>query len=96
MQIIMDFLGDIEKEDECSGICDKKDLYYFSNLNKGIPKKECKDAIKKKIFWTTFGQFGIGTTITGFFFCIPCILNLILCFLPGKGNCVKKVPGNII
>ena len=96
MQVYMDFLGKIERENKCSGICKVEDLYYFSDINIGIPESDCGTAIKRELFWKTFGQYGIGVVVTGFFFCIPYILNCILCFLPGKGNVFQKIPGNII
>lgn len=51
----MDFLGKVEEKYECSGICDQMSVYYFSNINEGIPKTSCWTGLKKEIFWNTFG-----------------------------------------
>ena len=37
MQKFMDYLGTIEKKYECSGVCNKQKVYYFSDINFGIP-----------------------------------------------------------
>ena len=37
MQMFMDYLGKIEKKHSCSGVCNKWKIYYFSDINNGIP-----------------------------------------------------------
>lgn len=38
----LSFLGWLEEEKDCSGICTKGKWYYFSDVNRGIPPKACR------------------------------------------------------
>lgn len=42
---LLSFLGWLEEEMDCSGICTKQRFYYFSDVNRGPPPKECKMSI---------------------------------------------------
>ena len=37
MQIFLNYLGKVETQYECSGVCEKKKIYYFSDINNGVP-----------------------------------------------------------
>lgn len=79
MQYFMNFLGEIEEENECSGVCQQQGLYYFSDVSKGVPKKNCKEEFAKEMK-RSFGNYGIGCIIIGFLLCIPCLLHIPLLF----------------
>lgn len=42
---VLSFLGWLEEEKECSGICKAQKWYYFSDVNRGVPPKACKDPL---------------------------------------------------
>ena len=42
---VLSFLGWIEEELECSGMCSHERYYYFSDVNRGPPPKSCKGPI---------------------------------------------------
>lgn len=42
---ILSFLGWLEEEKDCSGICTPQRWYYFSDVNRGVPPKACKDPL---------------------------------------------------
>jgi len=44
---ILGFLGLIEEEFDCSGLCRKEKWYYFSDVARGAPNDRCKDLILK-------------------------------------------------
>lgn len=39
---LLSFLGWLEEEKRCSGICEKQKWYYFSDVNRGVPPKACR------------------------------------------------------
>jgi len=43
--VIMSLLGELEQEYECSGICTKEKWYYYSDVNRGVPKTRCLNPI---------------------------------------------------
>jgi hypothetical protein len=42
---LLSFLGWLEEEKDCSGICTKQKYYYFSDVARGPPPKPCKDPL---------------------------------------------------
>lgn len=41
LQTFMNYLGMIESKYACSGICQKMDIYYFSDISNGTPTGAC-------------------------------------------------------
>lgn len=41
----LSFLGWLEEKKDCSGICDRRIYYYFSDVNRGVPGKACKEPL---------------------------------------------------
>ena len=42
---ILSFLGWMEEQWDCSGLCEKENWFYYSDVNRGEPKGPCKDDI---------------------------------------------------
>lgn len=42
----IDFLKWLEEEKDCSGVCEQEKWYYFSDVNRGPPKKKCREPLK--------------------------------------------------
>eukprot|EP00826_Nyctotherus_ovalis_P003412 TRINITY_DN10696_c0_g1_i2.p1 TRINITY_DN10696_c0_g1~~TRINITY_DN10696_c0_g1_i2.p1 ORF type:complete len:279 (-),score=50.28 TRINITY_DN10696_c0_g1_i2:185-1021(-) len=42
---LLSFLGWLEEKKDCSGICTQQPYYYFSDVNRGVPGKACKDPL---------------------------------------------------
>lgn len=79
MQRFMNFLGKIEEDNKCSGVCTQKNLYYFSDVSMGVPTTNCKLAFEKQIE-KAYGNYGIGCIIIGFLLCVPFLLHIPLLF----------------
>lgn len=48
-QTVLSFLGFMEEELSCSGICKKEKWYYYSDVNRGAPADKCQDKLNEKI-----------------------------------------------
>ena len=46
---ILGFLGILEEEFKCSGLCKKEKWYYFSDVNLGPPETMCQEKILEYI-----------------------------------------------
>lgn len=88
-------IGDIETEYSCSGICAKKDYYYFSDVDRGVPLDMCIVPIRDQMLMSEFGGYGVGFIIFAVLICVPCLLQIPLFFLPGRGN-IGLIPVPII
>eukprot|EP00826_Nyctotherus_ovalis_P057305 TRINITY_DN7829_c0_g1_i16.p1 TRINITY_DN7829_c0_g1~~TRINITY_DN7829_c0_g1_i16.p1 ORF type:complete len:243 (-),score=51.14 TRINITY_DN7829_c0_g1_i16:279-1007(-) len=42
---VLSFLGWLEEKKDCSGICNKEKFYYFSDVNRGVPPKACRQPV---------------------------------------------------
>ena len=89
---ILGILGEIEAEYDCSGVCTKQNIYYFSDTREGEPDDSCKDSIKNKYIQSKVTNYGIGFIVMALFIFLPWILNFVLCCLPGKGKICRGVP----
>jgi hypothetical protein len=78
------YFGDIEKDFKCSGMCDLKPKYYFSDINNGIPVKVCLDSIKNDLILGEVQGYGIGYTIAG--------AVLFMIWFVQYGLCCRKNP----
>ncbi len=85
------YLGDVEEEFDCSGVCTKKGIYYFSDVTRGQPTDSCKASLKGKWLSRNVTNYGVGFLIMALFICVPWILNFVLCCLPGKGTITNKI-----
>lgn len=81
----LNYLGDIEADYECSGICVKQNFYYFSDINAGIPEVSCKDKIKNEVAGKQIGMFGYGGLAIAIALCLPWLMHFPMYCLPGKG-----------
>lgn len=89
---LIDYFGKIESEFECSGVCTKKDWYYFSDITKGLPPNSCKDDIKNKVLKYDVGNYGLGMLLIAAFVALPWLLHFPLYCLPGRGSATELVP----
>jgi hypothetical protein len=44
-KLILTFLSWLEEEEDCSGLCKAEKYYYFSDVDRGIPPKACKEPL---------------------------------------------------
>ena len=75
----LDLFGDIEKEYECSGICNKQAVYYFYSVSAGEPKNECTDKIKTELIDGIIAGSGIAYLVTGIFIGVIWFIQYGLC-----------------
>lgn len=86
MQKFMDFMGKLEVDNKCSGICTKEPIYYFSDINNGVPTTQCAEKIKSTYMIGKLKNFGIGLIIMALLLCLPWCLHFALYCLPGKAS----------
>lgn len=55
----------LEKNYQCSGVCNSALFYYNLDLEAGIPDKTCLGAIKKEV-GSELEYLGLATVATGF------------------------------
>ena len=79
LQYFLNYLGDVEDENECAGVCTQKEIYYFSDISNGVPQKNCKEPLQKEIK-KAWGNYGVGCIIIGLLLCIPFLLHIPLLF----------------
>lgn len=96
LQKLMDFMGTIEEKYYCSGICYKEAIFFFSDVNNGLPIKSCQESLKDSIFKKKLGNYGIGLVVIAALLCIPWLLHFSLYCLPGNGSITNKKTLNII
>jgi len=77
------FMGPIEKQFKCSGICTKIDYYIYSDVNAGWPTEACGNAIIDKVLSMGNG-IGYGSLAFAGFMLINVIAICCLCFHPDK------------
>lgn len=65
-QEVMNYLGEIEEENNCSGFCNKQIQYYFSDVNNAAPEKPCLDALKGPIALELLGKYAICFMVIAF------------------------------
>jgi hypothetical protein len=75
----LDYFGDIERDYECSGICDKKEVYYFSDSSNGEPPKGCKNSIKENLLDGQVLPIGITYLVVGLLVAVVAIIQFGLC-----------------
>lgn len=81
----LEYLGKIEEDYNCSGICAKQGIYYFSDVNKGFPESSCKQKIKDEVAGKQIGMFGFGGIAIALALCLPWLVHFPMYCLPGKG-----------
>lgn len=75
----LDYFKKIEEEYDWSGICDKKQVYYFSDSSRGEPPKRCKEAIQDELLDGEVLPIGIGYLVTGIVVTVIWIIQYGLC-----------------
>ena len=80
-------MGDIEEDYDCSGICEQKDIYVFSDADRGAPETSCKEGLLDEID-AAIGYFGYGTFALAVIMTVSWILHFPLYCLRGKGNAI--------
>lgn len=65
-QEVMNYLGEIEEDNKCSGFCNKQIQYYFSDVGNGQPEKPCLDALKGPIALELLGKYAICFMVIAF------------------------------
>ncbi|KAL4429679.1 hypothetical protein ABPG74_017088 [Tetrahymena malaccensis] len=78
-----DLLKSLEEAFECSGFCSKNSYYVFSNVNQGIPNKDCRDEIINYLQDNTIKTI-ISSSVITFIFAI--LLGSSLFFSLKKTN----------
>lgn len=60
-----DLLSEIEEANQCSGVCRNPGYFIFSNVNNGLPKQTCKEAIANEFqkSVTTVVATNVTTTV---------------------------------
>jgi len=46
---VAEFLKSLENKYNCSGFCDQRSIYYFSDINRGEPTDSCTNMIVRYI-----------------------------------------------
>ncbi|KAL4473153.1 hypothetical protein ABPG72_007383 [Tetrahymena utriculariae] len=64
-----ELLKSLEEAFECSGFCSKNSYYVFSNVNQGIPNKDCRDEIINYLHDNTIKTI-ISSSVITFIFAI--------------------------
>lgn len=75
----LDYFGDIEKAYDCSGIWNYYAAYYFSDIDRGIPKEACANSIKNKMIKREIIGMGIAYFITGIIAGVVMLIQYGLC-----------------
>lgn len=96
LQRFMDFMGTLETRFNCAGICEKQPIFYFSNINNGIPVGPCASKLKENYMISKLKDYGIGLIIIGILLIIPWLLHFALYCLPGKASITEMKTLNII
>ncbi len=80
----IDFLKKIEDKYDCSGLCKPGKFFYFSDVNKGVPTKECHSPIKKflnsneiKLFLEHYDKIFLICSICGLVCTAQVIISII-------------------
>ena len=55
---IIEYISAVETDNKCSGLCTKKDVYYFGDVNLGPPETDCQIAILDSVITTFYGAYG--------------------------------------
>jgi len=76
----LNYFGEIEKDFNCSGICNKETVFYFSDSSKGAPSKSCRGPIEEDLLKGEIIPLGIYYLLTGISMVCILILHLGLCF----------------
>ena len=75
----LDFMGEVEKDNSCSGFCTKKDMYYFSDLSSGTPDQACADAFKGQVLFNYVLIYGLCFLCIGISLLGGCCCHYGLC-----------------
>lgn len=71
----LNYFGQFEREYECSGVCDKKPVYYFSDSGLGEPPRKCQEPITDDVLLEQVLPMGIGFFIVGLIVAIICTVQ---------------------
>ena len=63
----LNYFGEIETDYECSGVCTRRVVYYFSDSSKGAPPDRCYESIDEDMLKGEILPMGIGYAIIGAF-----------------------------
>jgi hypothetical protein len=90
--VYLNYFGEIETDYECSGVCTKRDVYYFSDSSMGAPPDRCYESIDEDMLKGEILPMGIGYAIIGAFIFIITFVQYGLCCrkkLDDRGNRYK-------
>ena len=74
----MEFMKIMEEDYKCSGICEKEDIFYFSDVNEKV-EKPCYKDIGGGILQGLFGNYGIIFIVSAVIILIGWCVNWGLC-----------------
>ena len=89
----LDYIGKIEEKYKSSGVCTKKENFYFSDVGMGKPEDNCGKTIKDKVLKKEVSNYGIGFIIIAIVILASWIVHWPMYCLKGKGN---LIPGTRI
>lgn len=80
----LNHFGELEKDYDCSGVCEYKPVFYFYDSAKGFPERKCEDPIAYDILIGEVMPIGFGFVIIS---AVLLIIALIHCgFFCRKDN----------
>lgn len=84
----MDGMGKIEKAYKCAGLCEKEKIFFFSDINYGVPGTSCKDKFLSDELPKLFGNYGIGLLVIGSVLLVGNFCGYAMCCRKKKKKCL--------